>query len=145
MIQIFTDASVKKTTAVTVCFVLTDSNYIGYNTFQHEKITTSVLGEILGAIDALSYAKERINLVDEDVTLFCDSNALLNLMKCNLETTNNKQALMYRDELQLLQSLIEENGVKLELIRGHAIDHNPNKVVDRLCNNFLRYATKGVE
>lgn len=141
MIEIFTDASVKKSTAVTVCFILTNDNYIGYNSVTHEKITTSVLGEILGAIDAIQYASERLNLKSDDVTLYCDSNAMLNLVKCDLNHTTNKQAIMYRQELQLLQSLAKENNIYMELIRGHAIDHNPNKVVDRLCNSYLRYFT----
>lgn len=139
MIDIYTDASVGNRHAVTACIVLTDKNYIGYRTFESPDVSTSIHGEILGAINAITCAKSMISFDGEHVTLYVDSIALLNLLKCDLTYTTNKQAIRYSKELRELRDLLDKNNIDIRLIRGHKIDHNPNKVVDLMSNSMLRY------
>lgn len=46
MVRIFTDASVANGKGVSTCFILTDTNFLGYNTFTYESVRTSVEGEL---------------------------------------------------------------------------------------------------
>lgn len=139
MIDIYTDASVGNSHAVTACIVLTDKNYIGYQTFDAPDVSTSIHGEILGAINAITCAQSMIAFEGEHVTLYVDSIALLNLLKCDLTYTSNKQAIRYSKELGELRGLLDKYDIDMRLIRGHKVDHNPNKVVDLISNSMLRY------
>ena len=140
MIEIYTDASVGKSHAVTACIVLTDKNYIGYKTFASDNVSNSILGELLGAINAVKSAEDMLDLHNDNVTLYVDNIALLNLLKCDLTYTSNKQAQRYSKELRELRDLVHKYSIDMRLIRGHKIDHNPNKVVDLISNSMLRYS-----
>lgn len=142
MIEIYTDASVGKGSAVATVFILTDSSYIGYQVFKFDDVHTSIHGEILGALNALRYAESVLQLSEDRIMLYTDSIAMINLLKCNLKTTSNKQAQRYRDLLTELKSLITTLKVDVQLIHGHAVGHNPNKVVDLISNSVLRMNKK---
>lgn len=140
MLEIYTDASVGHGKAVSTCILLTDKNFVGYRTFEFTDVTTSIHGEIRGAISALRYAESVGPINSESVTLFVDSIALLNLLKCDLRFTTNKQAQLYAKELAELHELVDKYKVSMRLIRGHKLNHNPNKVVDLISNSMLRYS-----
>lgn len=141
MLSIYTDASVKNNKAVATCFILSSKLFIGHNVFEFNNIGTSTLGEILGAINSIKYA---VSIADESepIQLFSDSFAMRNLLKYDLDTTTYDQALMYKEELKELKSLLEKHNINLRLIKGHQASHNPNKVVDLISNSVLRFNTK---
>lgn len=144
MVEIYTDASVGKTAAVATSFILTDKNYIGSCTTNLEGVTTSIQGEVQGAIAAIEYARDGTKLHGEDITLYTDSIAMLNLLKCNLGRTTNQQAQLYEDDLRKLKQLVKKYKINMCLIKGHDLGHNPNKVVDLISNSKLRLRSKEV-
>lgn len=144
MVEIYTDASVGKTGAFATAFVLTDKNYLGYKVSEFPDVTTSIQGETKGAIAAIKYAVQGIGKSEDSLTLYTDSMALLNLLKCNLERTTNEQAQRYKEDLSELKDLIKRHSVSMQFVRGHDIGHNPNKVVDLISNSMLRLSKKGV-
>lgn len=138
MVEIYTDASVANGRAVATCFILTDSNFIGCKTSEFERVETSLEGELEGAIAAIEYAQEILPLYN--CTLYSDSISLIRLTQTNLKKSKNKQAVMHRNRLSRLQNLLRNHSIKLELIKGHSMKHNPNKVVDLISNSILKYS-----
>ena len=139
MIKIYTDASVAVPIgkAVTTCFVLSSSNFIGYNTVEYDMLNSSLQGELCGIRDGLNYLKDRLRTKDK-VVLYCDSQEAINLVNgihIAVEKTD-------RDIVKEIQALLKDVDVKLVLIRGHRKDHNPNKVVDLISNSVLRLSLK---
>ena len=140
MIEIYTDASVFSGKAVATCFVITDSNFLGYKVTELENVSTSLEGELEGAIAAIEYVRDVLAL--DKVTLYSDSISLIRLTQTNLKTSKNKQAKLHKERLSYLQTLVKGYNIKLSLIQGHSVDHNPNKVVDLISNSVLRYRRK---
>lgn len=137
MVKIYTDASVAKGNAVSTCFVLTDTNFLGYNTFSYEGVETSVEGELLGVLNAAKYYQS-LNVADTDVIIFCDSINAINLIS-NLEAgETTKQTWRYKSLLESIVEFKQAIGFNLQLIEGHQMSHNPNKIVDLFSNSMLR-------
>lgn len=143
MIDIYTDASVNDNYMVATCFIVTDDNFIGYTVTEKEGVDTSLEAELEGALSAVNYAIDCDKV--QDATLHTDSISLIKLLSSNLLKSTNKQAVKYRERLILLQRLVSTYSIKLELIQGHAKQHNPNKVVDLISNSILRYHFSGGE
>lgn len=143
MVEIFTDAStsVSAGIAISCCLVMEDNKFIGQRVTNH-KSHTSVFGEVLGAISALEYAQSKISI--DDAILYCDSSAVIDLLQQDLDKSVDRQVDLYRPYLIRLRSLLDEHGVKIALYRGHQDTHNPNKVVDLVCNSVLRCRKVGI-
>ena len=140
MISIYTDASISKGRCVSTCFVITDKCFLGYNTFMYDNIDTSVRGELLGAINAIKYVKGLdIDVAESDCVLYSDSINAINLVRQYRDKNMNKQVRIYYDLLEELVILLDTCNVTLKHIKGHQLNHNPNKVVDMISNSMLRY------
>lgn len=137
MVKIYTDASVAKGNAVSTCFVLTDTNFLGYNTFSYESVETSVEGELLGILNAAKYYQS-LSVEDTDVVIFCDSINAINLIGSVELGDATKQTWRYQDLLESIIQLKQSIGFSLQLIEGHQMSHNPNKIVDLFSNSMLR-------
>lgn len=138
MIEIYTDASVSNGRAVATCFVINDKNFIGCKTSEFNNIQTSLEGELEGAIAAIEYVLDVLPM--DTCVLYSDSISLIRLTQTNLKTSKNKQAIEHRVRLSRLQTLVKENNIRFELIKGHSTGHNPNKVVDLISNSVLKYS-----
>ena len=140
MIKIFTDASVAHGKGVSTCFILTDYNYLGYNTFTYENVKTSVEGELLGILNAIRYF-DTLGYNDE-VVIYCDSIHAITLIQ-NMEAgQTNSQINLYKKILRELVGLKRKYSMSIELIQGHQTTHNPNKIVDLVSNSTLRFMNR---
>lgn len=138
MLKIYTDASVATDgRGVATCVVVDEHMFIGHKITNLRNIRTSLQGELEGAIAAIKYTMEATKIVSG--ILYTDSMSLVNLVQLDLSKSNNKQALLHKDRLQVLQKLLLECNICIERITGHSKNHNPNKVVDLISNSVLRY------
>ena len=127
-IDIYTDASVANSKAVTSCLLLTDDYYLGCSSKKYDNVVTSLHGELLGIRDAILYL---INTGKEaPATIHCDSYTAI---KCVQDPESTK----FRKLIDEIHQLESGRNITYELIRGHQIEHNPNKVVDLICNTIL--------
>lgn len=135
MIEVYTDASVAKGRAIATCFIISSQNFIGCDSFEYSDIKSSLHGELLGIRDGLSYAIKSVP-GNEPITVYCDSNSALMLVKSkNPEVKTSKK---FKEILTDVKRLTQGRCVNYLLIRGHQIEHNPNKVVDLVSNSVLR-------
>lgn len=141
MVNIYTDASVRNGKAVATCFIITSKTFIGHNVFEFDNVDTSTLGEIMGAINSIKYAESVTDMSDE-IYLFSDSYAMRNLLKHDIKASQYSQVVLYREQLSELKELINKYNIQIKLIKGHQINHNPNKVVDLISNSVLRFNVK---
>ena len=134
VIEIYTDTSVAKGTAITTCLLLSSDLFLGMDTNTYKNIETSLHGELLAMRDGLSYLKSTGK--SGDVILHSDSATAINLV-------TSKSPNKFKGLIQEIKSLEIGSSVKYKLIRGHQITHNPNKVVDLVCNTVLRNNLEG--
>ena len=128
-IEMYTDASVANKHAVTSCLLLTTDNFLGCSSKEYSNVNTSLQGELLAIRDGLEY----LNSTGKRATvqLYCDSFAALQLV----EDPDPKKFRKLIDEIHQLTVGLD---IKYNLIQGHQVGHNPNKVVDLICNTVLR-------
>lgn len=136
MLEIYTDASVSKGNAVATCFVTSTDNFVGYNTFEYVGVNSSLHGELLGIRDGLKYASKCAKK-KERLTVYSDSNSAIQLIKS--KRLDSKNAKPFKSIVTEINSLCNDYSVNFLLIKGHQIEHNPNKVVDLMSNTVLRY------
>ena len=128
-IEIYTDASVANKQAVTSCLLLTADNYLGCSSEKYENVATSLQGELLAIRDSLKYL---ISIGKKaPVLINCDSYAALQLIQ-------DKDPKKFRKILDEIHHLERGFDITYKLIQGHQVEHNPNKVVDLICNTLLR-------
>lgn len=139
MIEVYTDASVAKGKAVATCFVISSDNFIGYNSFEYKNVSSSLQGELLGIRDGIEYAIKCVPS-REPVTVYCDSNSALSLVKC--KNNDAKNAKRFKEIVADIHLLCKNRCVNFLLIKGHQMEHNPNKVVDLISNSVLRLSLK---
>jgi len=138
MVEIYTDASVSSGNAVASCFVITEDYFLGYNSFSYSDVNSSLHGELLGIRDGLKYALG-VTKDNDCIVVYCDSNSALQLIDSKrLDSKNNKQ---FKTLLSDIHDLCKGHFVNFLLIKGHQIEHNPNKIVDLMSNTVLRYKT----
>lgn len=141
MIDVYTDASVSHGSAIATVFVLSPNYFIGLQSFRYEKVSSSLQGELLGIRDGLAYAIEHSKEPDH-YNVYCDSLSAINLILSNEINGKSKQ---FKTILDSIKSLCNGNDIEFKLIKGHQVNHNPNKVVDLISNSILRLEkTKGV-
>ena len=139
MIEIFTDASVNKATAIATCFCMNDSTFIGHKIFENKDIHNSQLGELFGAVKAIEYAYHQFDLTGDSVVLYTDSQQLIDSLTYDVskyddeacETINNYYLQRYREYVKMF-------NIDVQKIQGHQRQHNPNKVVDLISVHVLR-------
>lgn len=129
-IEIYTDASVTDKKAVTSCLILTADNYLGCTSSKYDNVSTSLQGELLAIRDSLKYLREIGKRAP--VTINCDSHSAISLVQ-------SPDARKFRKLLDEIHSLEEGLDITYSLIKGHQVEHNPNKVVDLICNTVLRF------
>jgi ribonuclease HI len=136
MIDLYTDVSVCKGSAVATCFVISTDYFLGYNSFKYESVNSSLQGELMGIRDGLSYVKS-LTKSHELINVYSDSYSAVQLIKSKGYTSKgNKQ---FETLVSDIQKLCNGQNVNFLLIRGHQVEHNPNKVVDLISNSVLRY------
>ena len=133
MTEVYTDASVSNGKAVVTCLVLNPTSFIGCDVNDYTNIKSSLQGELLGIRDALKYALSHIESAEE-IVVYCDSNAALEIVNSISTYKPDKFSNIVKDIIRLTTG----RTVKYELIKGHQAEHNPNKVVDLICNSVLR-------
>ena len=141
MVRIFTDASVANGKGVSTCFILTDTNFLGYNTFTYESVRTSVEGELLGILNAIKYYNT-LNCEDSEIIIYCDSIHAINLVADFEAGLTSTQIRIYNKILRELVEAKQMYPISLELIQGHQTTHNPNKVVDLISNSTLSFLNR---
>lgn len=137
MYELYTDAAVSKGNAVATCFLLGSDNYLGYNSFEYQNISSSLHSELLGIRDGLRYAKQ-VGVQSTDIlTVYSDSNSAIQLITKQKEDPTVPRK--FKNIVTDINSECEGMLVSFRLIQGHQTNHNPNKVVDLSSNTILRY------
>ena len=117
MIKIYTDTSLNKNTATCTSLILSETNFIGLVTNEYKDVYGSIHGELLAILQGL----KRLEGCAEPIEVYTDSKEAI--AHINRSITSNK-----------LQDLIGEinqyKNVAYKYIKGHTIEHSPNKVVD---------------
>lgn len=136
MTEIYTDASVSSGKAVATCFIVSSEYFLGYNSFAYSGVNSSLHGELLGIRDGLKYALQSVKK-NEPIVVYCDSNSALQLIKS--KKANVKCNRQFNSLVTEINNLCKDHFINFLLIRGHQVEHNPNKVVDLISNTVLRY------
>lgn len=136
MTEIYTDASVGSGKAVATCFIVTTDYFLGYKSFEYSGVNSSLHGELLGIKDGITYALEHVKK-NEPIIVYCDSNSALQLIKS--KKANAKSGKQFNSLVTEINNLCKGHFINFLLIRGHQVEHNPNKVVDLISNTVLRY------
>ena len=134
MVEVYTDVSIAKGHGVATCFVVSNVNYMGYNTFEYTSINSSLQGELLGIRDGLKYTAT-LNTTNEPVTVYCDNKAAVALINDKLAGRPINKFERLVSEILKIQG---EVSTEYKLIQGHQTGHNPNKIVDLVSNSILR-------
>ena len=141
MIYIYTDTTVTNAHAVCTSFIITDTNYLGCITNVYDNVLGSIHGELLAILQGLKYVDSKSNAFKEkDITVFTDSKEAIQ------HITNATKTKHFVKLVNDIASIRGRYNVKLEYIRGHAIEHSPNKVVDlmsRSVNTVICNESKG--
>lgn len=138
MIRIYTDVSLRSGHAVTTCFVITDTNFLGYRIYDYKGICTSMHGELLGILGSIKYVKSLRSSEDSDVDtskicVYCDSDIVLQI----LDGTYVKKR--FQRTVKEIQEECEGLDVEFLYVKGHQRSRNPNKIVDFVSNSVLNY------
>lgn len=135
MLKIYTDASVSNNQCVATCFSTTDKTFICYKSFEYENIMSSLHGELLGIYDGILYTLDNTDIT-KDITVYSDSLAAIQL----INTSNYSRRTKQLNELVTnIQFLTKHHNISYEVIQGHQLEHNPNKIVDLTSNSILRF------
>ena len=140
MLTIYTDMSRRHNVVATSCLILSTKNFLGYNVRQHEGVDNSIVGELVGIADGLDYAVQSGCVHDGDkVVICCDSQPTLSMLEtARSKSIRPKRYVVYIDDvLDRCRGL----NVTFQYIKGHQLDHNPNKIVDLSSNTSLRYSS----
>lgn len=138
MLSIYTDASINNDKCVATCFACTDTMFICYKSFQYHGISSSLHGELLGIRDGINYTLKHTDIRDE-VSVYSDSVAAIKLIQKNEYSKRTINLRSIVDEIHDLQSMY---NIKINIIQGHQLLHNPNKVVDLTSNSILRFSRR---
>lgn len=134
MIEVYTDASVFKGLAVCTCFVVTSDQFIGAKTKSYNNINSSLQGELLGIRECLDYVLNRTE--SGNIVVYCDSQSAIDLIE---RRRDGEEGCLFSNIVDEILTLERERDVSFILIKGHQINHNPNKVVDLMSNSLLRF------
>lgn len=134
MIRVFTDAAVAKDTAVVSAIVLTDTDYLGFETRCYKDVSNSCLGELYGVLTGLQLLPRDCK---EKIIIYTDSNQTVHLLSDNTKCLEPSQSVV--DEIHELMY-----GLDIDIVhfKGHQQSHNPNKVVDLTSKKVLRNLIK---
>lgn len=136
MISIFTDASVDNANSnmAAGCLVLQDNVFKGQTSFTCNKKCGSGYAEVWGAIKAINYAKSICTDFDiQDKILYTDSHSCVRSASGISEDDVERQKLDKKFRI-----LLDKYNVNVQLVEGHAIRQNPNKVVDSAARRAMR-------
>lgn len=129
MVYIYTDTTVSNHTAYCTVFIITDSNYLGCETFVHKGVKGSVLGELLAIRDGLKMYRES-NYDDSVIMVLTDCNdAIMHIEK----KTKLKR---FKPVVSEIENLSESMHIAYKKIKGHLMSHNPNKIVDMMSRSI---------
>ena len=129
MIDIYTDASVKHGKAVTAFFIISESNFVGSGVNFYKHVDSSLQAEVLAIRDGLKYICDS-EVKDNFYSLCSDSQLAMQLITEGSE--NAPKAIdSVCNEIRSLSDLLNLHYIT---IKGHQTNHNPNKVVDLICN-----------
>lgn len=137
MIEVYTDASVSHGNAVATVFVTSSEMFIGFNSFEYSGVNSSLHGELLGMRDGIRYAISN-NPNRLPITVYCDSASALSLVKGL--NAGDKKSKQFKNLVAEIHSICKGYSINFLLIKGHQMEHNPNKVVDLISNSVLRYS-----
>lgn len=139
MVMVYTDASVSKGDAMVACFIISSDSFIGFNTFEHTDVTSSLNGELIGIRDGLDYAIKCGVSADEEIVVYTDSKAAIQSVQSENLSCVPRQ---FKQLVSEIHQLCEGFSVDFVRVKGHSKEHNPNKVVDVMCNTLLNYKLK---
>ena len=137
--ELYTDASVANNTAVATCLLLGSTNYIGYNSYNYEYVTSSLHAELLGILDGLRFARASGLSTNNYLTVYSDSNSAIQI----ITNKKHRKPQQFRQIIANINKECEHIFVTFKLIKGHQLEHNPNKIVDLTSNTILRYKIMG--
>lgn len=135
MIKIYTDASINNEECVATCFSTTDTMFICYTSFSYSNIKSSLHGELLGIRDGIAYTIKHSS-VNEPISVFSDSVAAVKLIKSG---SFSKRTISLKPIVEDIYSLCQAHDITIDVIQGHQLSHNPNKIVDLTSNSILRF------
>ena len=135
MIKIYTDASINNEECVATCFSTTDSMFICYTSFSYSNIKSSLHGELLGIRDGITYTIKHSD-VNEPISVFSDSVAAVKLIKSE---SYSKRTINLKPIVEDIYYLLHTYDITIDVIQGHQLSHNPNKIVDLTSNSILRF------
>lgn len=128
MIQAYSDTALSDNHATCTSFILTDTNYLGCFTNIYDRVKGSIHGELLGIKQSLDYIKT-LNIDDKDVVIFTDSNEAIMHIK---QQTKSKHFVSLIEDINTYNTMY---NISFQYIKGHAIEHSPNKIVDLIAKS----------
>lgn len=135
MVEVYTDASVAKGSAVVSCFMVTSDQFIGAETTHYDNVDSSLQAELYGIRDGVKYVVKKPEL--NDIVVYCDSQSALDLVQQRCD--NVEGSTLFKNIVDEILTLSQGKNISFILIKGHQLSHNPNKVVDLMSNSLLRF------
>lgn len=138
-VEAFCDASHSMRTkrAVACSIILSELMFHGIETQVYTNVTTGAQAELLGIIQTMKFIRTLEGVTD--VTIYCDSESMIDLYSRILETRVLTDELNYRDEWLELMALSEGLNITPAYIQGHSMEHSCNKVCDLVAHSVLKW------
>ena len=133
MIYAYSDTALSDSHATCTSFIINDSNYLGCFTNIYGNVKGSIHGELLGIKQSLEYING-LKLNDTDIQIFTDSYESIKHIKHQTKTKH------FTSIINIINSYAEKYNIEYNYIKGHAIEHSPNKIVDLIAksvNNII--------
>ena len=136
MIFIYTDASCnrKRNATAASCLILKDGVFVSKKEFKLDTNLNTLYAEVWGAVQAIEHAAAVCDDFEaQGVILYTDSLGCMDSSKYIHEGSVEQ----YELDVQF-QSLLRKYNIRTELIHGHSVGHNPNKIVDKFASRAIR-------
>lgn len=121
--------------------ILTESNYIASDNVKIKGQSNPTQAETIGVGLAAAYMIDNLSLTESDVVeFFVDCAPTIDFVKKYVDNndkvfSNNKQVVA---SVNIVRKLAKVCKVELTKVRGHKVQMNPNKFVDRLAKLSIR-------
>ena len=131
VLQIYTDASTKKSDGWATSILSTDRDFLGIIVKQY-KVESPSHTEMYGVLQALEHVSES-GMLYEAIDIYTDHESIVSIYNDYLENGVIKE-VSYRYLFFKIVALCKNKNVKLYHMDSHQVVHNPNKTCDIMSN-----------
>jgi ribonuclease HI len=139
-LYIYSDGSVNEKIGIASSLLFTDNLFVGICIRNYDNnISSSAETELYGVLQSLEFIKHKIGLY-ESIHVYIDEATLVQQFnRIKLRKYSVPYGISYRSVWLDITKICRGMPIFMYLIKGHQVEHNPNKTCDRLCKLGFKF------